>query len=334
MIVILGASGFIGTYLADELTRQGEAIIACGRNAAAKAFFTDKGIAWADIDISNARDFDTLPRKGVDAVVLLSAMVPANVGDYDPRRYVDVNVMGTLNALEYTREAGARKFINTASHRDVQNHWSQTRPLSAETARSFKYTGDHVMYIISKVAAAECVEHYRQEYGIAGMTFRLPGVYGYGPHLTAFIDGKLVDTGLLTFIKRAMAGRPIEVYGDADAGKDLVYVKDAVDAYIGALRSDRAQGVYNIATGRVHTLREMAEAVSSVFSPTGVRAPVVVRPEKPNNFRPCLYDIGKASCDFGFFPRFLTFEAMMQDLRSEMDARRFPHLIERLDKFV
>ena len=112
MIILLGASGFIGTYLADELFKRKEPLIACGRNRRARAFFEEINLPWADVDITRESDFEQLPATGVKAVVLLSAMVPANVADYHPQHYIDTNLTGTLNALD-TPGAAAQRSSST-----------------------------------------------------------------------------------------------------------------------------------------------------------------------------------------------------------------------------
>lgn len=332
MIVVIGASGFIGTYLVDELVRRGKEVVGTGRDPRARQYYEQRGIPLVPLDMANAEDFNALPTEGVEGVILLSSLIPAHAANIPADAYVKVNTLGTLNVLEYCRRNGIKKIINTSSQSDVQNLWSQTVALDADTPPSFKYTGDHAMYIISKVAAHDCLEHYCQEFGLQGATFRLPAVYGYGPHLTAFINGKLVDTGLLCFINRAREGEPVELWGDPDAGKDLLFVKDAAAAYIAALESDKTSGMYNISTGHVFTLRDIAQGVIEVFCPADKRSEMVVRPEKKSNMYPLLFDISKAKRDFGWAPKYTTFVEMMQDLKDEMEAQRFPHLTARIDK--
>lgn len=330
MIILLGASGFIGTYLADELLKRKETFIACGRNPRAGAFFEKLNVPWVDVDLAKASDFERLPTTGVKAVVLLSAMVPANVSNYSAQSYIDVNMTGTLNALEYARRCSAR-FINTTSHSDVAGLWDCGRPICEDDARSIKLTGDHAVYIITKIAGMDLVEHYRQEFGLQTMSFRLPAVYGFGPHTEIFIDGKLHVTGFKRFIIQAMGGKPIEVWGDWKKGRDLVYVKDVVSAFIGAFTSDTAAGLYNIASGVRTTLEEEAKGIATVFSPPGKLTPVVNNPEKPNSVHTYLYDISKAQRDLGYCIRY-PYLTMLEDYKTEMQLKRFPHLIKREDK--
>ncbi len=331
MIILLGASGFIGTYLTDELLKRKEPVIACGRNPQASSFYKQLRIPWIEINMTKARDFDRLPSKDVTAVVLLSALVPANVVDYNPQSYIDINLTGTLNALEYARRCKAKIFINTTSHSDVARLWDSGRPIREEDARSISLTGDHAVYIISKIAGIDLTEHYRQEFGLQTLSFRLPAVYGYGPHTEIYSNGQLHVTGFKRFILRAMAGEPLEVWGDWSKGRDLVYVKDVANAYVSAIHSAKASGLYNIASGVRTTLEEEAKGIAKVFSPPGHEVPVVNNPTKPNEVHTYLYDISKAQRDLGYTIHY-PYLRMLEDYKMEMELKRFPHLIRREGK--
>jgi len=238
MIVVTGATGFIGVYLVDELATEGMKVIATGRSKLGEAYYKERGIPFIRLDVSSEADFDRLPKEGVEAVVHLASLIPANVpeSNYSPQDYVRVNVVGTLNVLEFCRRNGVRKLIYTHSHSDVEGWWDSGEPITENAPRSINYVGDHAMYIISKIAAVDCIEHYIQEYGIQGIIFRLPPVYGYGPHMVIYKNGKLVKTGFQIFIEHASVGKPLEVWGDANKGRDIIYVKDVVSAIILALK--------------------------------------------------------------------------------------------------
>jgi UDP-glucose 4-epimerase len=331
MIVVIGASGFIGTYLVDELVAQNRPVFATGTRTRPEEYYRRKGIAYATLNMANRDDFRKLPREDVQAVILLGALLPANVRDYDPKGYIDVNVTGTLNVLEYCREVRAGKIINASSHSDVAKLWDCGRAIREDDPTDINYTGDHAVYIITKMAGQRLVEHYRQQYGLQGMTFRLPAVYGFGPHTEIYIDGRRAVTGFKIFIEKAMASEPIEVWGDCHKGRDLVYVKDVVSAFIGGIDSSTAAGLYNIATGTRTTLEEEVKGVVQVFCPKGRPSRLVYRPEKPNGVRGYLYDISKARRDLGYEVRY-PYLAMLEDYKLEMASKRFEHLIVREHK--
>lgn len=330
MILVTGATGLIGTYLIDQLVKDGVEVLATGRSKIAEAYYKKQGTPFLNLDITQEADFRKLPQENVSAVVHLAALIPANVReeDYDPRHYITVNVIGTLNVLEFCRRNSVHKIIYSSSHSDVENLWRFGKPIDEEAGRDFKYTGDHAMYIISKLSGADCIEHYNEQYGMQSIIFRLPPVYGYGPHTEIFKNGKPLKTGFEIFIENAIAGKPIEVWGDCQKGRDIIYVKDVVSAIILALKSEDAAGLYNIASGKAVTLKEEAEAIIRVFSSKESPPRIIYRPDKPNSIQPFLYDISKAKGDLGWSPKY-SFEQMLEDYKKEAESGRFAFLLEK-----
>lgn len=158
--------------------------------------------------------------------------------------------------------------------------------------------------------------------------FRLPPVYGYGPHTEIFKDGKPIKTGFQIFIENAEQARPLELWGNIENGRDIVYVKDVVAAIDLALKKPGIGGLYNVSSGRRLTLREQAEAVLRVFSPAGKRSELRYQPEKANLIENYVYDIGKAERVIGWRPKY-SFDDMLLDYRREMESGRFSFLVEK-----
>ncbi|MBM4373191.1 MAG: NAD(P)-dependent oxidoreductase, partial [Deltaproteobacteria bacterium] len=114
----------------------------------------------------------------------------------------------------------------------------------------------------------------------------------------------------------------------ADAGRDILYVKDAVAAVVRALDTPEARGLYNIASGHRLTLREQAETIARVFGPPAAPPAVTFRPEKPNSIETYVYDISRAQRELGWTPRY-SFEDMLRDYRVEEARGRYSYLLEK-----
>ena len=330
MIIVIGASGFIGTYLVDELVAQGREVFATGFSNLNYDYYIKRGIQFAQVNIVAQKDFDRFPKKNIEAVVLLAGLLPANDVECVPQQYIDVNVTGTINVLEYCRINKAKKVIFASSHSDVAGLWDRNRPITEEDC-SIIYTGDHAVYVITKITAVNLVEHYHQTYDITGISFRLEDVYGYGPHTEIYVGGKPWIPGMTTFIRKAMAGETIEVWGDCSRGRDLVYVKDVVSAFIRAIDSTTAHGLYNIASGVRTSLDEEVKGIIEVFSPPEHRSAILYRPDKPDMLKTYLYDISKAKRDLNYDVRYPLLR-WLQDFKHEMISQRFTHLIRREKK--
>lgn len=334
-ILIFGAAGFLGTYLIDALKIKGYDIIASDINTLGQEYYDKKQIPFYNVDITKTEEFKKLPKLQYAAVIHLAAMQPANVSSntYDPRGYISVNVLGTLNILDFCRETKSGKIIYATSHRNTQGFWKEKQIITENDGRSIKYNGQYSMFSISETAAQDCILHYMEEYGLKGIILRLPPVYGYGPHTEIFMDGKPIKTGFQIFIDNAMEGKPIELWGDCNKGRDIIYVKDVVTAFASALNNNSAKGLYNISSGYKLTLKEEAETIVNLFW-VGQGAPVIVeKPEKDNNIEEFVYDISKAKRELNWKPEY-SFKDMLFDIIEESKNKRYEYLIAKRKKMI
>jgi UDP-glucose 4-epimerase len=323
-VLVLGATGTLGTYFVDELVESGYRVVATGRKNIRENFYTKRGIEYFTVDITKKSDFDKLPQTDISAVIQFAGSMPAKMAGYKPDNHIEVNVKGTLNVLEYCRKFGVKKYLFTHSHSDVAGYWNTGNLIPANAPRSLKYTGDHAVYIISKCSAVDLIEHYHQDYDIQTLVFRMPTIYCYQPHMEMFVAGKKRVIAYLHLIKKAMLGERLEIWGDPKIGKDIVYVKDFNQMLIKAMNSDIAQGIYNVATGVPTSLEEQIRGIAHVFSPVGRLCEIVYCPEKPSQ-NGYLYDISNATKDFGYSPAF-TYISMLEDMKRELNGHRFDHL--------
>lgn len=320
MIVVISSTSSIGKYLINELIDQGRDVFVTSRKPFDKDDFKGRDIPHCILDLMKEDDFDNLPKENVEAVVLISGLLPANETKQDPERYkayFETNTLGTLYALEYCRKNNIKKLVFAQSHSDVAGLWKTVQPISEEAPRSLNLKGDHAVYIVSKNAAVDLIEHYRLDYGIQGISLRLPAVYEYSPRIGMWVNGMFVKAGFNIFIEKAMKGEPIEVWGDPKLVKDIVYVKDVVSAFIGAIDSNTAYGLYNIATGIPTTLEQEVLDIIEVFSPVGKKSVVTFSPEKSDTVS-FLYDISKAERDLNYTVNY-PFKKMLKDYKKEME---------------
>ena len=323
MILIIGATGFIGMYTAEAFLKKGYEVLAAGRNEKVGEALSKEGAAFINIDITKKEDFEKLPNEGITGIILLAGLLPANttadlVDEDNAADYFEVNVIGTINVLEWARKHGVKKVIGASSYADVRGAWRKDYAITEEEPRDFSFTGDHSVYVISKNAANDVMEYYNQQHHMKCAWFRFPPVYGVGPHGTINVNGKPYKSGIQTFIENASAGKDIEIWGDPEISRDIIYVKDVARAYVLAMESEKTYGLYNMTSGVPLTLIDQAETVIEVFG-EGRGSKIVLRPEKKNNTPSFLFSMEKAKRDFDFVPEYTDFNLMMEDYKKEME---------------
>lgn len=323
MIIVIGASSFIGVYTVNALLEQGHQVLATGRNDVFRDYYDQLGVEYVSLDISSKESFDKLPEKGVEAVILLAALLPANSPvnldvTENAADYFYVNTIGTINVLEYCRLNQVKRLISTTSYADVSQYWNKDKTIDEFVPRSFSYKGDHAAYVISKNAAADILEYYNQQHGMSNAIFRLPPVYGVGPHGSLYVNGTYVKSGLQLFIEKATNGEEICVFGDKDVSRDVVYVKDVAGAFVQAIQSPNTYGLYNITSGKGVTLEEQANVIMDIFGPENANKNIIFRPDIPNGSQSYIFSIERAGRDFDYSPQYGNFRDMMEDYFCEM----------------
>ena len=332
MFVIIGASSFIGVYTATYFIEHGENVVVTGRNNKFREYYESIGAKYINLDLTKQQDFENLPRKDVEGVILIAGALPASENadlkdTENADQYVTTNILGTCYALEYCRKNKIPRLINTISYCEVRDSLRLNPPIKENEPRGFSFKGDHAVYAISKCAAVDIMEYYNQQHGMKNAWFRLPPVYGVGPHGYLKVNGQIVKSGLQIFIDKALVGEDIEVYGHL--ARDTVYVKDVAQAYFKAAKSEKTYGLYNITSGKATTLMEQAEACAEVFAKDeSHRSKVIYRSDMVNSQQSYLFSIEKAKADFGYEPIYSDFTDLMRDYAEEIKRGVYPTLFE------
>lgn len=332
MIIIIGASSFIGVHTVTEFLKNNSSVLVTGRNNKFKNYYDTLGVKYVNLDITNKNDFEKLPSEGVEGVILLAGLLPANAPvnldvDENADDYFKINVLGTINVLEYCRKHTIKRVISTSSYADVYNSWSGERAVTEDEPRGFIYKGDHAVYVISKNAANDVLEYYNQQHGMKNAVFRFPPVYGVGPHGSLFINGKYLKSGLQIFIEKARKAEDITVFGNKDLSRDVAYVKDVAHAFYLAITNPNTYGLYNMTSGKGVTLQEQAEIIADVFAPRdGRKSKILYNPDIKNNTPSYLFSMEKAKKDFNYVPAYSDFRKMMEDFKKDMDNNLYRDL--------
>ena len=316
-IVVFGASGDTGQYFVKYFLKHYEGneyqIIATGTRKT--DYFAQFEVPYYRVDITKKEEFSKLP-KDVYAVVDLAGAMPARMEGYNPYKYIDVNITGNLNILEYCRENGVDRILFAQSFGDIKDYGEENPLLTVNLPRNFSFTSDHTIYVMSKNFAVDMIENYHQMYVIKRFIFRLPTIYLYSPVDTFYVDGIQRKIGYRLLIDKARNGEPIEVWGDSSRVKDMVYVKDFCQMLYTAIFVDRTCGYYNVGTGVGTSLLDQIKGMVEVFGEDGRKSEVIMRPDKPNAPQ-YIMDIAPAAKELGYKPKYNYLE-MLRDFKKEM----------------
>jgi UDP-glucose 4-epimerase len=325
-IIIFGATGNVGSYVfkyATEYFNPEEfEVIASGRRNT--DFFSKRGFPYYSVDISKAEDFNKLPQKDVYAIVYLAAQIPSYMSGYHPEEYIQANIIGAYNVLEYCRKVQADRILFSTTVFDISLTAEPGRILSPDEPLNFSYKGDHAVYVISKNTAIELIKHYHAEYGLKYFVFRFPTIYNYSPYHYYHPNGIKTLRPVYRMIDLAQKGEPIELWGNPNYAKDMVHVYDCAQMLCKAVEVNRETGFYNVGTGIPVTLKEQIETIIKVFSPKNHPSHIVYCPEKPcgGGF---LMDVSNARDELGYEPKYDCL-ALFMDYKKEMEINRFKEL--------
>ncbi|MGC8121080.1 NAD-dependent epimerase/dehydratase family protein [Marinobacter sp. VGCF2001] len=313
-VCVIGASGSLGRGVISYLKKNHDVTATYSRNS-----FSEPGVTVNQVDIKSPESLNNLG-SDFDSVVMIAGAMPATMAGYEPQRYIDTNITGTLNVLEYCRKSNIKKIIYIMTFSDVSHKFYNGVPIESDDSRGLTLTGDHAVYAVSKVAACDLIEHYHQEYGLQTIIFRIPTVYCADDNFNYYVDGELKTKAYVQMLRSIVSDGKVEVWGNPEHAKDMPYIKDFSRLISLGVEHPTAQGVFNAGTGQPVTLQELVDTMIEVFA-EGQSVEVIARPEKPSqpNFT---FDMSKTSEVFGFHPEWNAKE-MFEDIKNTLGVEAF-----------
>ncbi len=292
-ILVTGGAGFIGSHLCDRLVDSGQDVI-CADN-----FFTSQ---MSNIEhLLGRRNFELI-RHDVTHPLFLEVdeiynfACPAAPGHYqhNPIKTIKTSVMGAIHMLGLAKRVKAK--ILHASTSEVYGDPTPEYHPQPETYRgNVNPIGPRACYDEGKRAAETLMFDYRRQNNVNIRVVRIFNTYG--PRMHPF-DGRVVSN----FIRQAVAGEDITIYGDGSQSRSFCYVDDLIDGVLKMMDApDDFPGPVNLGNPDEFTIRELAERVIEL---TGSSSRIVqARPlpeDDPLHRQP---DIALAREKLGWEPR-------------------------------
>jgi len=272
LYLLTGAAGFIGARTAELLLDAGHSVVGVddvndAYDPRVKRYRLAKLVGRADfrfheLDIAKRAALSTLGDEHFDAVLNLAARAGVRASVENPWVYVDTNVTGTLNLLEWCRAHGVRKFVLSSTSSVYGGSDATVFREDQETSRPIS------PYAATKKAAEALCYTWHALYGLDVTVLRYFTVYG---------PAGRPDMSVFRFVRSIREGEPITVYGDGSMARDFTYVDDVARGTVAALRPLGFE-IVNLGGERPAEVREL---VATVERALGRKAEVRHEPPHP-----------------------------------------------------
>ncbi len=292
--LLTGAAGFIGARTAELLLEAGHSVLGVDdvndaydprvkRHRLAK-LTARAGFRFLELDVSKRAAVEKLGDERVDAVLNLAARAGVRASVENPWVYVDTNVTGTLNLLEWCRAHGVRKFVLASTSSVYGGSDASVFREDQETSRPIS------PYAATKKAAEVLCHTWHALHGLDVSILRYFTVYG---------PAGRPDMSVFRFVRGVREGEPITIYGDGSMARDFTFVDDVARGTIAALRP-LGYEIVNLGGEKPTSVNEL---VATVESALGRKVERRFAPPHPADVPRTAASIDKARRLLGWEPR-------------------------------
>lgn len=271
-VLITGGAGFLGSHLTDRWLERGADVVVVDNLVTGDLRNLDAARASGRLEFVNADVSEGIPVDG-DVDWLFHFASPASPVDFTRRPFdvLRVGSVGTLNALEFANERGAKFFM--ASTSEVYGDPEISPQLETYLGR-VNPIGPRAVYDEGKRFSEAAVMAYHRH---KGMDTRIVRFFNtYGPRMRAD-DGRVVPN----FVMQALRNEPITVYGEGTQTRSFGYVDDSIEGVLRLADSDCTEPV-NIGSQWEFTVVDFARLVIQL---TGSKSEIVHLPPLPDDPR-------------------------------------------------
>jgi UDP-glucose 4-epimerase len=310
--LVTGGAGFIGSNLVDALLERGDEVIALDNLSTGRRANLDEAIErGAKLVIEDIRDGELmrglLASERPEVVFHLAAQMDVRVSTAHPTYDAEINVLGTLNLLEASREVEVGRFVYASTGGAIYGE-ADNLPAAEDTE-----IRPEAPYGQAKYAGEGYCELYRRLHGLSTVSLRLGNVYGKR-------QDPLGEAGVIAiFCGRLRQGERPTVFGDGRQTRDYIYVEEIVEAALKAAASD-VHGSFNVGRGVETSVLELVDILRELGREMGLAANEKFEPEfapaRPGEVLRNALDPKKAREVLGFESRVGLEEGLRRTLES------------------
>ena len=266
-VVVVGATGFIGSNVASSLLRRGDDVIAFSRKSARAEALGRAGVEVVEGDLSDLETVSRLNLGGVDVLIHCASTTTPRKSISDPEAD-EMDVASSAEIFDRAIDAGVGKIVFSSSGGTVYGN-PTVLPVKEDQP-----TNPLIPYARTKVRIESNLTERCSRSGTTPVILRYGNPYGPNQY-------PMRGTGVVTaWLEAARDKSTIHVFGHPHTARDFVFISDAVEAMVSSIDNDKASGTYNIGTGNATSLETLLETVERVV---GTRLDSVREPPRPSD---------------------------------------------------
>ncbi|WAI01194.1 SDR family oxidoreductase [Methanogenium organophilum] len=292
-IVITGGAGFIGSHIAESLVTDNEVVVIDNLDGYYSPSLKQRNLdsisakgdyTFINGDITDLKFVRSVISSDVDYVYHEAAQAGVRISVEDPFKPNDVNVVGTLNVLQSSLDAGVNRVINASS----SSVYGKVEYLPFDEKHPTQPVSP---YGVSKLAAEHYCRVFNEVYDLSTVSLRYFTVYG--PRMRP-------DLAISIFTDRMLKNEPITIFGNGEQTRDFTYIDDIVKANLNLLKKSNADGcAMNIGGGNRITVNELLTYLRKI---TGSMSEVIYSDQQKGDAEHTLADTGFAREHIGYVP--------------------------------
>lgn len=309
-VLVTGGAGYIGSHAAKALQQAGYEVVVYDNLVAGHR----EAVRFGTFVEGDITDLDTVRRAlrehRIWGVMHFAAYLDVGESVREPSKYYRNNVGGALTVLDAMALEGVRFFVFSSTcatyGEPIETPIPETHPQKPINS-----------YGESKLAVERALPHYERAYGMSWVALRYFNASGADP------DGEIGEDHspeihiIPRAIEAATGGRGLQVFGDdyptpdGTCLRDYIHVSDLADAHVRALEAIAGTGtsrVYNLGTGRPHSVKEVIDAVQRI---TGRQVPWTLGPRREGDPAVLYAAAGKAQSELNWTPRFADLDSIV-----------------------
>ena len=302
-VLVTGAAGFIGSHLVDRLLAEGEVVVgvddlSSGSQANLLEARRSGGarFTFEQVDVASQEMAELVGRLRPEVIFHLAAQVDVRRSLIDPLHDATVNIIGTLNVLQASLEADAKKVVFASSGGCI---YGEPDPSMLPVTEDQVYSAEAMPespYGVSKKVVLDYLRYYRSVHGLDHTALALSNVYVPRPQPASEVglEGQVVAI----FCRKMLAGSPCTIYGDGTQTRDFAYVGDVVEAFVAARDAGTGELV-NVGSGSEVSIGELHSRLARL---TGSAHEAVHGDARPGELDRIAVDPAKASEVLGWRP--------------------------------